>query len=336
LDQLVRQNLLTSSFADRFLADTDIPLSSFKSAEALGSALVDSGGLTTYQMDRIMTGSTHGLVLGQYRVLDRLGAGGMGVVFLGEHMMMQRRVAIKVMPVEDDCAPTLIQRFYNEMRVLAQLHHPNIVMAYDSGRVKPPPGFPLLLYLVMELVDGCDLEQYVMLQGPVAIPHACRWISQAARGLQEAHHRGLVHRDVKPSNLLLTREEQVKIVDFGLVRQFSCRMTDPKSTLGTLDYMPPEQASDPSTVGTHADIYALGATLFWLLTGSAPYPRAGSVAAALRQLQNAPPQRLRALRPDAPVELEAILVRMLDRDPMRRPPMALGVAKFLEPFTQFA
>ncbi len=153
----------------------------------------------------------------------------MGVVFLAEHYLMKRRVAIKVLPVDDSCAQTLLDRFYSEILVLAELHHPNIVMAYDAGELLPSgPRMPALLSLVMEFVDGGDLEQHVMEHGRADIPQGCDWIRQAACGLQEAHDHHLIHRDFKPSNLLLTRQGQVKLVDFGLVRQFSSVMTSPR------------------------------------------------------------------------------------------------------------
>jgi serine/threonine protein kinase len=332
LAKLLRMNLVSQSLADHFLQSHATALATLDGAQVLGEALVEADLLTRYQFERIMAGTTYGLVLGNYRVLNRIGAGAMGIVFRGEHMMMRRQAAIKVLPVDDDCAPQVIQRFNVEMRVLAQLQHPNIVTAFDCGEVQPEAGFPRLLYLVMEYVDGCDLEQYVKVHGPAPIARACDWIRQAACGLQEAHNHDLVHRDIKPSNVLITKQDQVKLVDFGLVRQFSCQMTDPKSTLGTLDFMPPEQSVDPSSVGTQADIYALGATLYWILTGKPLYPSTPSIMAALKQLQATPPPRLRTLRPDAPPELEALLARMLERDPLRRPPMALHVAKSLEPF----
>jgi serine/threonine-protein kinase len=332
LDHLVRLNLVSPSMAGNFVRANVGQLAGFDSATPIGEALVAANVLTRYQFERILAGLTHGLVLGNYRVLARIGAGGMGIVFRGEHALMHRQVAIKVLPVDDGCPADMLQRFYNEMRVLAQLNHPNIVTAYDSGRVPGAGGLPMLLYLVMELIDGCDLELYVHRHGPVPIGTACRWICQAATGLQEAHHHGLIHRDVKPSNLLLANNDHIKLVDFGLVRQFSTGLTDPKAMLGTVEYMSPEQATDPSSVGTHADIYALGATLFLLLTGQPPYPPAATTRVALEQLQAKPPRQLRQFCPDAPPALEAVLSRLLDRDPLRRPPMALTVERLLAPY----
>ena len=261
-------------------------------------ALVQAGLLTEYQLDRVLVGTTHGLVFGNHRVLNRLGSGSMGVIFLAEHMLMKRQVAVKVVPVDEDCLPSVLERFYSEVRVLADLHHPNIVSAIDAGKLPPASkGMPALLYLVMELVRGGDLEEHIELQGPVEIPQACEWIRQAACGLQEAHDRHLIHRDVKPSNLLLDEQNQVKLVDFGLVRQFCSQLTDHRSLLGTPDFMAPEQAGDPSTVDGRADIYGLGATLFWLLTGQMPFKRARSVAEALQMLQSGKPRHLREVAP---------------------------------------
>jgi serine/threonine protein kinase len=151
--------------------------------------------------------------------------------------------------------------------------------------------------------------------------------------LQEAHDRNLIHRDIKPSNLLLSRDQQVKIVDFGLARQLSKRMTEIGTMLGSIDYMPPEQSLDASAVGTAADIYGLGATLFWLLTGEPPYPRVKKLSDALTALRQDPPRAASILRTEVPPELETILQSLLDRDPTRRPALPLTVARALLPFT---
>jgi len=333
LVQLIRLNLISSASVDGFLARNNIQLSECASAEAMGRALVRAGLLTSYQLDRVLAGTTHGLLLGNHRVLNRLGSGSMGVVFLAEHTLMQRRVAVKVLPVDEGCPADLLERFCNEMRLLADLHHPNVVTAFDAGQLPGPgPGMPALLYLVMELVPGGDLEDYVIKYGPVTIDQACAWVRQAALGLQEAHDHHLIHRDVKPSNLLLTNERQVKLVDFGLARQFSSRLTNPLAILGTLGFMAPEQSIDPSSVDARADIYGLGATLFWLLTGEAPYPASRSVAEAMRKLQSSWPRRLRALRPDAPEALDVLVANLLNKDPAGRPQSPFAVMSALLEF----
>jgi response regulator RpfG family c-di-GMP phosphodiesterase/serine/threonine protein kinase len=334
LDRPLKLQLIADKAADRFLEQAAGHLAEYTTPELLGGALIQAGLLTSYQLDRVLAGTTHGLVLGNYRVLERLGVGGMGIVFLAEHLLMKRRVAVKVLPVDEDCPPALLERFFSEMRLLADLHHPNIVMAYDAGHV-PGGGdtLPTLLYLVTELVTGGDLEQYVLNNGPVEIAQACDWIRQAACGLQEAHDRHIIHRDIKPSNLLRTEQGQVKLVDFGLVRQFCSRLTDPRALLGTLEYMAPEQSCDPSLVSGQADIYSLGATLFALLTAELPHPAVRSVAQASKSLQTDAPRRVRTLRPDVPAELEVLIHRMLDRNPDQRPSMPLTIMNALLPFT---
>src|SRR5205085_6044987 len=142
----------------------------------------------------------------------------------------------------------------------------------------------------------------------------------------------LIHRDVKPSNLLRTEQGQVKLVDFGLVRQFASQLTDHRSLVGSIEFMAPEQSHDPASVTGAADIYGLGATLFWLLTGEPPYPLTRQLSAALRSLQYEPPRPLRSLRPDAPAGLQELIAWMLDRDPKRRPASPLSVMNALAPF----
>ncbi|HEY7329969.1 MAG TPA: serine/threonine-protein kinase, partial [Gemmataceae bacterium] len=335
LRKLVHLGLLTADVVDRFLSERADRLAEYDGGVQIGQALVQAGLLTNYQLERVLADSTHGLVLGNYRVLDRLGSGGMGVVFLAEHRLMKRRVAVKVLPVDEDCPFSLRQRFYGEMRVLAELCHPHIVMAFDAGDVVPAdPSLPVLIYLVMELVEGGDLERLVLDKGPCDVRTACRYIHQAASGLQAAHDRHLVHRDIKPSNILLSSTGQTKLVDFGLARQFCSKLTDPRALLGSLEFMAPEQSHDPSGVGKEADIYSLGATLFWLLTGEPPYPAVRHVGSALRALQEKEPRRLHELRPDAPAELDRLLAHLMDRNPARRLATPLAIMNALTPFLQ--
>ncbi len=323
LERLLRLRLLSAGPANSFLDQRRDWLGQYTTTEKMGQALIQANLLTPYQLERTLRGEVHGLVLGPYRVLDRIGVGGMGAVYLAEHNLLRQRVAIKVLPVDEECHPTVRERFYAEMGVLAELNHPNIVRAFDAGEVpsttdggwwmigegdtaghspsgmgRSPAGTELI-YLVMELVEGGDLDQRVSQQGPCRIPEACSYIRQAAAGLQAAHDRHLIHRDIKPSNILVTRMGQVKVVDFGLARRFTSKLTDPRVLLGSVEFMPPEQSHDPSSVGKEADIYGLGATLFWLLTGETPYPFLRHVGAALRRLQTESPRRLRQLLPSA-------------------------------------
>lgn len=336
LDRLVQIRLLSPSSAETFLIERNGWLDQYTTAEQLGRALFQADLLTQYQLERALRNDVHGLVLGPYRILERLGAGGMGAVYRAEHNLLKRRVAIKVLPFDEECHPSIRERFYAEMRILAELSHPNLVQAIDAGEIKMgegnPPARQELIYLVMELLEGGDLDQRVVRQGPCSIPEACSYIRQAAAGLQVAHDRHLIHRDIKPSNVLLTRLSQAKLVDFGLTRRFSSKLTDPRVLLGSVEFMPPEQSHDPSSVGKEADIYGLGATLFWLLTGEAPYPFTRHVSSALNRLQSEPPRRVRQLVPAIPKELDDMVARMLERDPSRRPSQPLDVMNALTPF----
>jgi HD-GYP domain-containing protein (c-di-GMP phosphodiesterase class II) len=332
LDALLGLGLLDDRDVAAFLQARADRLSELAGLEPLGQALLQAGLLTRYQLDRVRCGAAGRLLLGPYRVLEELGKGGMGVVYRAEHRLLRRAVAVKVLPLEDDCPPSVRQRFHAEIRVLAALSHPNIVAALDAGELPPEAGEAGLLYLVLELVDGGDLDRYVQRHGPCGVAEACHYARQAAYGLQAAHDRHLVHRDLKPSNLLRTSGGEVKLVDSGLARNFCSRLTDPRVLLGSVEFMAPEQSHDPSGVGKEADVYGLGATLFYLLTGEAPYPFHAHLGAAVRALQRDEPRRLRQLRPDVPAALDELLAWLLDRDPSRRPTSPLAVFDALAPF----
>jgi response regulator RpfG family c-di-GMP phosphodiesterase len=318
LPETVREQLLRCSQPDQLLA-----------------SLVEQGLLTDYQAARIDAGSSFGLVLGNYRVLDRLGAGGMGVVFRAEHIRMRRQVAIKVLPVHGDQDPRLLRRFLTEIRAIGQLQHPNIVAAFDAGELSDPDpnaDKPVLHFFVMEYVPGRDLEEHVRAEGPLPPAKACDLVHQVASALAEAHKHNLVHRDIKPSNIQVTPEGQAKLLDFGLARRFHSGVTEPGTLLGTLDYMAPEQVQDASSVDIRADLYALGGTLYYCLTGRPPFPSTGSVVRELAARITQEPPSVRAVRPEVPVELDAIIRKMMARRPEDRYPMPQAVMQSLLPF----
>ena len=333
LNELLQIRLLDLPAVREFLARHANRISSLTTAERVGAALAHAGLLTLYQQDRVICGHTFGLVLGSYRVLDRIGGGTVGVVFLGEHVLLRRRVAIKVLPVDDTVPHDIIERFQSETRVLASLDHPHVVTAFDAGVLHSPGGAePALHYLVLELVPGGDLEQFVYANGPQPVARACEWGRQAAAGLQAAHDHHLVHRDLKPSNLLLTADQQVKVVDFGLARQVTSSLTRPGRLVGSIDFMSPEQSLDPTAVGPAADVYGLGATLFWVLTGHLPVARGQTPSETVRSLSTATARSAREFRGEIPAELDTLLARMLARDPSARP-TAVEVMHGLTPFT---
>jgi serine/threonine-protein kinase len=271
--------------------------------------------------------------LGQYRLLEKIGQGGMGAVYKARHLRLDRIVALKVLPAERAHAPEDVARFEREMRAVGKLNHPNIVRATDAGEADGVP------FLVMELVEGTDLQRLVQQRGPLPLAEACELVRQAAMGLQHAHEHGLVHRDVKPSNLLLSAEGQVKVLDLGLARSHGGpsagpALTGPGNAMGTLDYMAPEQAQDARSVDIRADVYSLGCTLYHLLAGQPPFGGAAYPGAAqkLSAHLHTPPASVQTHRPDVPNGLATLVDRLLAKRPGDRPPSPSAVAEALAAF----
>src|SRR5437867_2930015 len=267
----------------------------------LAAALVRDGLLTNFQSEQLMQGKWRRFAIGKYKVLERLGSGGMGSVYLCEHKFMRRRVAVKVLPAAKAEDPSSLERFYREARAAAALDHPNIVRAYDIDQDEN------LHFLVMEYVDGASLQELVKKHGPMEVLRAAHYIRQAAIGLHHAHEADLVHRDIKPGNLLVDRNGTVRVLDMGLARFFHdeedilTKKYD-ENVLGTADYLAPEQALDSHGVDIRADIYSLGATFYYVLTGKTPFSE-GTVAQKLIWHQTRQPKPIRALRPEVPAGL---------------------------------
>ncbi len=222
-----------------------------------------------------------------YEILGEAGRGGSGVVYKARQLSLQRLVAIKVVPLGMDREDQIISRFHQERLLVALVKHANLVAAYDAGEIA---GLP---YFVMEFVEGTGLDALVSQRGPLPVAEACEVIRQAALGLQHLHEHGLVHRDVKPSNLMLTPSGLVKVIDLGLARVVSGSAQDrqlslPGQFLGTFDYMAPEQFDDCHTVDIRADIYSLGCTLYHLLAGGPPFVACSSPYKKLKAHAEAP------------------------------------------------
>jgi hypothetical protein len=273
--------------------------------------------------------------LGHYEFIRQLGKGGMGAVYLARHVELGKSVAVKVLPAEQ-FNEVMIARFKREIRAIGQLDHPNIVAAHDAGEHAG------VHFLVMALVDGVDLRQILDRRGQLSCADACEVARQAALGLQHAVDHDLVHRDVKPSNLMLTRDGLVKLVDLGLSRSAgeaeSEALTVAGALLGTADYLAPEQWDHPQNVDTRADIYGLGCTLFHLLSGQPPFAAESfkSMMAKMRAHHEVPPPAITRLRPDVPAELAAVVNRMLAKKPVDRYQSPAEVAAALRPFTKGA
>jgi predicted Ser/Thr protein kinase len=299
---------------------------------ALANALVQEGLLTRFQAEQILQGKWRRFFLGKYKVLERLGTGGMGSVYLCEHKVMRHHVAVKVLsPVraEDRSAR---ERFYREARALAALDHPNIVRGIDIDE------HDNLHFLVMEYIDGSSFQALVQRDGPMDIARACQYISQVAQALQYAYTAaGLVHRDIKPSNLLVDRHGRVKVLDLGLARFCHDQEDDltrqlGQNVLGTADYLAPEQALD-SRVDIRADIYSLGNTFYFCLTGRTPFPE-GKPAQKLIWQQTRRPKPIRWLRPVVPEELAAVIEKMIAKQPRDRYQTPQDVVEALAPWTR--
>ena len=295
---------------------------------AIARALIKHKLLSKWQCQQILEGRYKGFTLGKYRLLDHLGQGGMGTVYLAEHLHMRRKVAVKVLPRSKVDDASYLERFNREARAAAAVDHPNIVRAFDFDSEGDT------YYLVMEFVAGRNLKELVDQIGPIDPETAADYIAQAAAGLEHAHAADLVHRDIKPANLLVDDSGRVKVLDLGLAlvsqgESTSVTLAHDERVLGTADYLSPEQALNSHDVDHRSDIYSLGCTLYFALVGHAPFP-GGSIAQKIAQHQQAQPTDLLALNAEIPAGLAHICHRMMAKDPDDRYQTAREVAEQLE------
>lgn len=320
VEHLVKSGLLNSEEMTRLSAEGP------ETEEGLEVArfLVRKGMLTKFQAERLLACRSDGFHLGQYRLLDEIGRGGMGRVYKALHMTMRRNVAVKILTSQLTLTEQARDLFQREIRAVAKLNHPNIVSAFDANQIGE------LCYLVMELVDGPNLAELVKERGQLPIDQACDFIRQTAVGLAYAHEQGLIHRDIKPANLLVQTTEVgplIKILDFGLARitepgengqsdglsEFSNEFT----VMGTPDYVSPEQCRDKKNVDGRSDLYSLGCTFYFLLTGKVPFPGGTPVEKILKHYSDKPAD-IRFLRPDIPENLAVIIEKLLQKSPADR------------------
>jgi serine/threonine protein kinase len=291
--------------------------------QGIADELVAQEFLTHWQAEKLLRGRYKGFFLSKYRLLSLLGRGGMSSVYLAEHVMMRRRCAVKVLPFKHVQNASSLARFHRESQAVAALDHRNIVRAYDVDVDNDVEKNQEVHFLVMEYIDGHSLQELVRNNGPLGFVDAADYLRQAADGLQHAHQAGMVHRDIKPGNLLVDLKGVVKILDLGLARFFDER--DEKSltveydqkVLGTVDYLAPEQALDSHTVDARADIYGLGCTFYFLLTGRPPFTE-GSLAQRLVSHQINEPPAIKESRPDVPAGLVDFVNKMMAKDPDQR------------------
>ena len=346
VQNLVSSGLMSEAQVQTVLDDlstNELP----QSADDLAKLLHRKGHLTRFQTRAVYRGKTSVLVLGNYVVLDRLGSGGMGQVYKAEHRLMERLVALKVLPDEATASPAAMRRFQREAKAAAKLSHPNIVRAHDADEADG------IHFLVMEYIEGQDLASLVKHEGTLSVSSAVNCILQAAAGLDYAHRQGVIHRDIKPANLLLESPEagdrrlesrvetapvasspssslqplasslpRVKVLDMGLARVENATtdeesLTQTGQVMGTLDFMSPEQTLDTRHVDGRTDIYSLGCTLYYLLTGRPPFGGDSMTQKMLAHRQEPIPS-LRDARSDVPEALEAVFQKMLAKEPAGR------------------
>jgi WD40 repeat protein/serine/threonine protein kinase len=306
---------------------------------SLAQEILERGWLTSYQLNKLCFDQGSRLIFGAYVILDRLGEGGMGKVYKARHRLLNRLVALKVIRKDRLQNADAVNRFFREIRVAAKLDHPHIVLAYDAGEVNGRH------YYAMEYVPGIDLGRLVRKSGPLAVERACELIRQTALGLQHAFEAGLVHRDIKPTNLLLVSprktlakktagrpasetsitNERVKILDMGLVRSESldhsaqdpASLTLVQAVLGTPDYIAPEQARNPKHADIRSDLYSLGCTFYYLLTGQVPFPGEVAMEKLIKHWMEQPTP-LQELRPETPGKVTSLVERLMAKKPEER------------------
>ncbi len=295
------------------------------SDRVLADLFVEQGLLTRYQADQLCAGRTK-LSLGPYLITDWIGQGGMGQVFKAVHQVMGRECAVKVLPLHRATPETLVS-FGREIRMQAKLDCPHLVRAFDAGQDGN------VHYLVTEYVPGMDLRRLVKSRGPLPIQQAAGIVMQAALGLEYAHQKGMIHRDVKPGNILVTPEGIAKVSDVGLAGFAVDLLDDPRAgkIIGTADYLSPEQIRTPLEVSTVSDIYSLGCTLYYAICGKVPFPGGDSTSKIRRHLSETP-WHPRKFQPELTEEFIDIIADMMEKNPRERTQDCAEVAVRLEPW----
>jgi serine/threonine protein kinase len=324
---LVEIGLISAAELETFAAD------SFLSVLGLSRALVKAGKLTPYQAAAVYQRKSRGLLIGNYLILDKLGQGGMGVVFKARHRRLGRVGALKILPPSFARDRDAVLRFRREVEAAGRLKHPNLVAGQDADEDRG------VHFLVMDYVEGSDLDRIVRERGPMPVAQAIDCLIQAARGLEAAHALGIIHRDIKPGNLMLDHAGTIRVLDLGLARIIDAsnpfsksaagRLTQSGMYMGTVDYMAPEQAEDSHRVDHRADIYSLGCTLYYLLTGREPFPGETVLKRMIAHMERHAPS-LRLARSDVPAALDEAYLKMMAKRPEERPASMTEVVSLLQ------
>lgn len=318
-----REKLRETLLACKREHDDRIP----RDPEKVARYVIGAGLLTRWQCRNLLAGKYKGFYLGPYKLLDHIGTGGMSSVYLAEHSWTQQQRALKVFPKHRIDEASYLARFKQEARATASLNHPHIVRTFDFDNQGSTH------YMVMEYVAGRNLDALVQLHRRLDFAAVAWYIAQAARGLHHAHDKGFIHRDVKPANLLVDDRNVVKVLDLGLAlisgSEASLTLAHQENVLGTADYLAPEQAVNSHEVDPRADIYGLGCTMYFALTGHPPFTD-GTVAQRIVKHQTKMPPDIRADRPDCPGDLADICVKMVQKSPDKRHQTCCEVTATLE------
>ncbi|MFK7817510.1 MAG: protein kinase [Planctomycetaceae bacterium] len=330
LELLERSKLLTAAQVDQAVRQFD--LDSCESAKEAASILIKERIITPFQADRLLEGRYRGFVIDRYRVREILGVGGMGSIYIAEDTEEKRKVALKILATEHALDAGMLARLKLEARAGMLLNHPNVVRTYrldSTGAVT---------FMVMELVRGVSLHELIAINGPVAQNMASSIIHQTALGLHEAHEHGIIHRDVKPANFLISQDGTAKILDFGLALveddaadEFSLAMIFGHDCLGTPDFISPEQSLNSGKVNRTTDVYSLGCTMYLALTGKLPFPQK-TTNEKLEAHRTVPAKSLLEHNPNLHPQLVAIVEKMMAKKPRDRYQTCVEVAEALEPF----
>jgi serine/threonine-protein kinase len=348
VDMLMTSRILS---ADQIHTVTKELLTRIRDARGLAKELMQRGWLTVFQVNQIFQGHGRDLVLGPYRILDVLGEGGVATVYRAWHANRKHVVALKTVRKELLANQEAVRQFQQETKTIASLSHPNIVQTLEADCINGTH------FMAMEFIEGLDLNKLVRLSGPLPIIQACDYIRQAALGLQHAHERCLVHRDIKPANLFLVSPSGqggddtkknvqmggvIKILDWGLAdmrlpaatgQQEAANTLMREETIGTADYLAPEQAVDATKVDIRADIYSLGCAFYYLLSGQPPFG-GGSLMQKLLKHREAEPPPIQSKRADLPPGLWPVLLKMLAKKPEDRYRTPASVAAGLSGFAR--
>ena len=328
VEVLKRSQLIEADDLPRVLKTIAASTGDDRTANTVAEHLVTSGHVTKWQAAQLLKGKYRGFILGKYCFRKPLGRGGMGVVFEAEHLVLGTRVAVKVLPKDRGTTDKAVSRFLAEARAAAKLNHPNVLRVHDCD------VFEGRRFMVMDLIDGANLGELVDRNGPLSYRNAIELLKQAAAGLGFAHENGVIHRDVKPHNFMVDKNGQLKVADLGLAL---FQVDSPErytqdgnvAVLGTVDYVAPEQAWDSRKVDRRADMYSLGCTLYFMLTGKPPFD-SGSMAQRLAKHQASQPTPIQQYRPDCPTSIVQLCSKMMAKKPTERIQRMQEVVAFCE------